>query len=377
MTMITVNGIEAHALRVDVPRIGTWHAQLELDDLISALTRVVIVVGALELRGVVVEDRVDHSKRVLDVVGGAGGWSRVVEPTSYANDAGVRASLVAADVARACGETMGRFEPSAERLGNAYVRDRRSAWATLLDVAGDGVDCYVELDGTTVCAPRASRSLSVNVLGYVPDQQCVIVDDLTARIGDTLVSDLLPGALAVQRLVLLAGSEALRCECYCSGSTDIASQLEGIIERVQHRVLTTLCEYRVVRQVGDRLNLQPVHRADGLPELQRVEVWGAVPGVRPTVVPGARALVAFIGGSRARPVIVAFGPASDAQFAPTALTLSGDVRVTGTLTANSEVTANALTGAVTLGGHKHGVAGVTAGTAAVTTAAPTPGLPDP
>lgn len=373
--MITINGnIAAHDLRVDVPRVGTWHAQVRLDDLASTLTAVVIAVadGALELHGVVVEDRVDHSERVLDVVGGAGGWSRVVEATSYANDAGVKASLVAADVARACGETMGRFEPGVAVLGNAYVRDRRSAWATLLDVAG-GVECHVDFDGTTVCAPWDARQLTVNVLGYVPDQQCVIVDDLAVRIGDTLGSDLLPEPLTVQRLVIVVGSESSpQCQCYCSASTDIASQLEGIIERVQHRVLTTLCEYRVVQQVGDRLNLQPVHRADGLPDLQRVEVWGAFPGVRPSIVPGTRALVAFVGGSRARPVIVAFGPASDAQFAPTALTLSGDVRVSGTITATGEVTANVLTGAVTLSGHTHAVVGVTAGEITVTTAAPIP-----
>jgi hypothetical protein len=370
--MITINGnIVAHELRVDVPRIGTWHAQVQLDDLASMLTTVVIAVadGALELHGVVVEDRVDHSERMLDVVGGAGGWSRVVDATSYANDAGVKASLVAADVARACGESMGRFEPGVAVLGNAYVRDRRSAWATLLDVAG-GVECYVDFDGTTVCAPWGARQLTVNVLGYVPEQQCVIVDDFTVRIGDTLDGDLLPGPLTVQRLVIVAGSEsAPQCQCYCSSSTDIASQLEGIIERVQHRVLTTLCEYRVVQQVGDRLNLQPVHRADGLPDLQRVEVWGAVPGVRPSILPGARALVAFIGGSRARPVIVAFGPASDAQFAPTALTLSGNVRVKGTLTATGEVTANVFTGAVTLSHHVHASSG------ALPT--PAPPVPDP
>lgn len=365
--MITINGnIVAHELRVDVPRIGTWHAEVQIDDLTSMLTSVVIAVadGALELHGVVVEDRVDHSERVLDVVGGAGGWSRVVDATSYANDAGVKASLVAADAARACGETMGRFEPGVAVLGNAYVRDRRSAWATLLDVAG-GVECHVDFDGTTVCAPWDARQLTVNVLGYLPEQQCVIVDDFTVRIGDTLSSDLLPGPLTVQRLVIVVGSEsAPQCQCYCSSSTDIASQLEGIIERVQHRALTTLCEYRVVQQVGDRLNLQPVHRSDGLPDLQRVEVWGAVPGVRPSIVPGARALVAFIGGSRARPVIVAFGPASDAQFAPTALTLSGDVRVTGTLTAGREVTANALVSgkAVTLGHHAHASFGAPATT---------------
>lgn len=365
--MITINGIPAHDIRVDVPRVGTWHAQVRLDDLTSTLTRLVIECAGLELRGVVAEDRIDHSERVLDVVGGAGGWSRVVEATSYANDAGVSAALVAADVARACGETIGRFAPAVPRLGNAYVRDRRTAWATLLDVAGD-VDCYVGYDGATVCAPRAARQLEVNVLAYEPDEQCVVTDDLDVRIGDTLGSDLLPGPLTVQRLVIIAGSESPRCECYCSESTDIASQLEGIIERVQHRQLTVLCEYRVTQQVGDRLNLQPVHREDGLPTLQRVEVWGAVPGARPRVVPGARALVAFIGGSRARPVVLAFGPAADAQFAPTELTLSGNVRVTGTLAADGEVTARAAssTTAVTLGGHKHAAPGGT-------TDSPTPG----
>lgn len=369
--MLSVNGIAAHELRVDVPRIGTWHAVLRLDDLTSALSRVTITCDQLELRGVVVDDRVDHAERVLDVVGGSGGWSRVIEPTSYANDAGVRAALVAADVARAAGEAMGRFAPAADQLGYAYVRDRRTAWATLLDVAG-GVECFVDYDGTTVCAARSARLLEVNVLGYEPEQQCVVTDDLDVRIGDTLGSDLLPGPLVVQRLVIAAGSSSPRCECYCSSASDIASQLEGIIERVQHRQVTTLCEYRVTQQVGDRLNLQPVHRADGLPDLLRVEVWGAVPGVRPSIRPGARALVAFVGGSRTRPIVLAFGPAADAQFAPTALTLSGDVRIRGTLSADSvtadgEVTALAtLPGKVTLSQHVH-----LAGTPS--TAKPTPG----
>jgi hypothetical protein len=82
-------------------------------------------------------------------------------------------------------------------------------------------------------------------------------------------------------------------------------------------------EYRVVTQEGERLNLQPVRVATGMPDLKRVVVRPGVPGCKAQHTLGSRCIVGFIDADPARPCVVSFEDAQSGGFSPDTLFLTG------------------------------------------------------
>jgi hypothetical protein len=82
-------------------------------------------------------------------------------------------------------------------------------------------------------------------------------------------------------------------------------------------------EYRVVTLEGERMNLQPVRVALGMPELRRVTVRPGVAGCKAKVPLGSRVLVAFINNDAGRAIVVGFEDAEGAGFTPDRLDLVG------------------------------------------------------
>jgi hypothetical protein len=82
-------------------------------------------------------------------------------------------------------------------------------------------------------------------------------------------------------------------------------------------------EFRVVTQEGERLNLQPVRAATGLPDLARVPVRPGMAGMRADVAPGSLVLVAFVDADPSRPAVVAHDAPDAPGWMPLALELGG------------------------------------------------------
>jgi hypothetical protein len=83
----------------------------------------------------------------------------------------------------------------------------------------------------------------------------------------------------------------------------------GLFPEMRYR---GLYEYRVTTQTAQRLSLQPVRVASGMPSLSRVPVRPGVAGFRSTVKLGELVLVAFADADPSRPNVVAH----DAPDAP-------------------------------------------------------------
>lgn len=90
-----------------------------------------------------------------------------------------------------------------------------------------------------------------------------------------------------------------------------------------------LHEYRVVSVAGDRVDLQVVRKASGLPDLPRVEAWPGVAGAGSTPALGSLVLVEFIATDPARPFIAYYCPPGAPGFLPTAISMdaSGTVAI--------------------------------------------------
>jgi hypothetical protein len=171
---LQVNGRSVAAAKIFVPGEGVWFADLDLADDAPLTGAVSITLGGSTLRGTVDDSAsgVFGLRRHIRVIGGAAGWRKEIKPTGYTNDAGVRASTVANDAAKACGETLGTFAGGVERLGSHYLRNAGPASRTVEDAAR-GVPWWVDYAGVTQVSARTVTTPapeSYETISY--DPQC-------------------------------------------------------------------------------------------------------------------------------------------------------------------------------------------------------------
>lgn len=336
----TLNSERCTRVVVRVPQRGAWAADVDLESDADVGRGCVIALGpTLRLQGtaVSVQSGVFGKQRRLRVVGGAGGWGQALVTKAYHNDAGVKALLIAQDAARAVGETLGQFVPARERVGADYVRDSvRVASQVLDDAIGDGVLWWVDYAGTTHAAaqrptPAPLADGSYQVLAYDPRARMATLafDDVAAiAIGSQLSAPTLPTPQAVHEYEIHVEPESVRVYAWCGGDARSAGRLpelwRALVERTEQDQLFGLYKYRCVRMVGDRVSLQAVRKAAGLPDIEPISQWPGAAGVHARLTPGVEVLVGFVEGDRAQPVLVHYAGKGAAGHAPVELVIGGE-----------------------------------------------------
>lgn len=330
----SLNGRRLVAARVTVANVGPWFADCDFEDEAKGVEGAAeLRIDKLVLRGTILASAngTHGLQRRARVVGGAAGWSSSVAPKSYHNDAGIKARLVAEDAAREVGETLGTFVPGSERVWRDYARQAGPASRALEDVIG-GVPWWVDYEGGTNVGPRAAAAADARayqVLAYDPRERVatLAVDDLAAiGIGSILAEGLdVPQTVRSLEVRLTAGE--LRVHAWCGGVEGgrghLAELLRAIALRATDGRLWGHYRYRVVKMSGERVELQAVRRAAGLPDLLPVSVMPGVAGVHAELTPGAECLVAFLEGDRGLPIVVAHSGLDGPGFAPMRLTVGG------------------------------------------------------
>jgi hypothetical protein len=143
--------------RVTVPRGGAWHADVLLDkEAALAATGLVLTLAGLKLSCAPYRTPISFQGTTrVRLIGGAGGWRKLLMPKGYKVATGVRLSLVLGDAARECGEKM--VVATDRVLGLHYARDRAPACRLLNRWVP--ADWWIDIDGTTRTAPRASSAI--------------------------------------------------------------------------------------------------------------------------------------------------------------------------------------------------------------------------
>jgi hypothetical protein len=317
---VSVNGHPCSSARLTVGYVGPWQCEVELphDDVLTHPTRVQI--GALTLVGVPLPsaDGTYASQRRARIVGGAAAWSNNVPRKGYHNDAGVKAREVADDAARECGETLGSFIPTSERIGADFAREAGPASSALEAVIGSTA-WWVGYDGLTNVGPRPAHTPapdSYTILAYDPAGRVATLtaDDPSAvQVGSTLLNGLDAPGVVRELEIEAGGQDKLRMHVWLGGTAQDPGRLAGlftsIIQRTSAAHLFGAYRYRVVTQAADeRLDLQAVDRELGLPDLKSITPCPGVAGVHGAVPASGQVLVMFAEGDRSRPFVVAYAP---------------------------------------------------------------------
>lgn len=310
-TALQINKRDVARALLFVPNEGVWFLDADFASDEPLTGAVDITLGASTLKGTVLDPSAGTYglQRKVRILAGAGKWSAVLKPLSYHNDAGVKASTVAADAAHAAGEKLGTFTGGVLRLGAHYQREAGPASRALEDAAR-GVPWWVDYAGVTQVAARLTTtpdpttydvithdSRSRNVTLSVSDLQSV-------GVGSTLTKGL-DSPLVVRSFELEIAPEGLRMRAWCGAgrTSSLASSLRAIVERTTDKRITWPVRYRVVDMAGDRVDLQIVKKASGVPDGLSVPQWPGIAGAHIISALGAEVIVQFVDGDRSDPIV--------------------------------------------------------------------------
>lgn len=324
----TLAGRDVTRVALHVPATGVWLADVELLDPAALSGRVSLVIGDVTFTGTIdaqVSGTAHETLSRYRVVAGAGRWGAMLPPRGYHNDAGLRASVVLQDVARDAGETITDLPTTV--LGVDYVRSAGPGSACLTSLAPEW---WVGTDGTTHGTPRPTTPAatgSYRVLSFDPRSRIAELEATT----DSL-APLLPGSVLSARLPEAMPVRALDVEVTASGFVARAElgsgppRLQAAFSSLLARQQAPLTPYRVLRMVGDRVELQAT-RPTSDPDLGPISLFPGMAGLHASLTPGAEVLVAFVNGDRSQPVVTHFRGKDGSAWAPVSLTLDASTEI--------------------------------------------------
>jgi len=343
--LVSLAGTAATGLRLTLPAWGMWWADVTTEDdagLSVGDTTSLDVTGIACACAVVAAGSVE-GRGAYRLVGGAGGWGTPVVRRGYQDDLGVRVSTVVSDVAAKVGETLD--DVPSTRLGTRFARPAGPASSVLAIVADRA--WYVGLDGVTRFGARAASTYAGDAPRTRLDPAGSIVELATESIAGLVPGVSVDGSDPATDVEFSLEGDRFTVRVYSGARTsrrvDALQQLLDALD--PRRKFRAAYEYRVVTQSSDRLNLQPVRVASGMPDLSRVEVRLA-PGVKAQHMLGSTVMVAFADADPSRPFVFTGDAAGAPGWMPLGLEL-GDTPTLGVARITDAVVAGGFAGTIT------------------------------
>lgn len=302
--MATCNRLPIQRAEIEIPYRRIWTARLTFTDREGPATGepAEIMLGDLRLVGTVIEAGSFGGVATARVVAGRGGWRRTPEPLSFQNDANLNSLDIAQALASSVGETV---VGTGVTLGAHWSFDTTVSAACNMDRLGAW---YVREDGVTVLGLREDGAEVKSVVedfdparerATIPVEETALVSYLP---GAIVVSESLADALPIRHVRILLTADRIYVE---------ASSREQAVDRLAEHVTKRLrflgtYTYRIIEQIGERLQLQSVDTIDGLPDQLLVDKAHGIPGVLSDCTESGEVLIAFADGNAGRPRVVGF-----------------------------------------------------------------------
>jgi hypothetical protein len=319
-----LNGTSCSKARLQCADWGVWWSDCTLVDPVELApgTSVHLQFADLNCTGTIVSGGAFEGRAAYRVAGGGGGWGKLIEARAYLDDAGVSASVVLSDAARDAGETIADL-PS-DRMGSHFARLAGAASSALNVIAPHG--WRVDFDGTT----RIGRRPATTYTGSAPRTRVDPASGVIELATETLVG-LVPGVSIDGSAPASDVEFSIDANRITARVWSIASGMSRALNALERTVLALFpnlryrgaFEFRIVTQSGERLNLQPVRSAMGMPELPNVPVRAGMAGLKAKHLPGSIVVVQFLDADPSRPIVTGFDEPDAPGWMPLELILGG------------------------------------------------------
>jgi hypothetical protein len=130
MAFASVNGVAASDARVGIPRLGVWTARVALDADAELDGPCRLELGGVAFEGFARRSGTSEGLRHLQLVGGAGGLRREVEPRGYQS---VPLRVPLTDILSTAGEAL------SPNCSSEVLNTQLAHWATLRGTAGNAL----------------------------------------------------------------------------------------------------------------------------------------------------------------------------------------------------------------------------------------------
>lgn len=337
MSLSTLAGSTVVKASITWPAWGLWWTEVDVSDPAQLSGQQTLTIAGTEFAGTVMTGGAFNGRASYRLVAGGGGVNKALPKKGYVNDAGVALSLVLADAAREAGETLSLSGVTA-RLGPHYARKKDETLGDLLQRHFPG-GWYADPDGTIRIGTRAATTYTGTAPRVRVDPAGNVIDLAVDSLEGLAPGVQVDGSSPATDLQIDLTPERLTVRVYAAKRT---SRRLDAYRRIMRAVFPSLAylgvwEYRVVNATGERLNLQPVRVASGMPDLRNVPVRPGVFGLKATTgvgnPPGELVLVCFADGDPSRPQVFAHDAADAPSWLPFAASLVRPLARIGDLTA--------------------------------------------
>lgn len=348
----TANGQDVLSAVLTEGRVGVWTCELDVDSDDALSGAVTLDIDGVQWKGTVVRGAAVSGRYHAHLVGGAGGLAKVLDAKFYYQ---TQLGTVLSDIMRATGETLSATVAPAVTTHQVlrWSRNRATGGQALKQVALElGLQWRILRDGTVWLGSDSwpEASADYDQVGDAPGRGSVTIAPEAPTVG--------PGSLFQSRHVSavvtrVTGSGGLRQEILfdddtADGNGRLLAGMSAIVEGLVGNRIDYARMYvaKVVRQHSDRsLDLlceDETMRGTGI---AHVPIRHGLPGVIVQVPAGGKVLLFFENADPALPAAALWPDGTSVTAiditAPT-ITIHGDLKVTGEVTALSENPATAV-----------------------------------
>ncbi|AKV03196.1 hypothetical protein AKJ09_09859 [Labilithrix luteola] len=323
---LTINGLVATSMRWLAGWCGPWVAELPLSgDIVPTGPAIIASTTGIAARGTI---DAEHSgefaeKRFVRVIGGNGGWSKVVRAQPYHSDIGLRLDELVTTTAAEVGEAAVVLLP--KMLGIDFARREDVASQIFADA---GVDWWVGLDGVTKVGirPPLPSPTSLLVLDWDPAAGTVSFQADALVEPGTVVVDPRFGRRVVREVEANVANASVTGTLWLVEASpeagtvsEFVDSISAIARRATRIEASRLYEYRVIAMAGDRVQLQAI--SPGMPDLLPTSIWAGASGYKAKLRPSSTVLVGFREGKMSKPYVAFYEAPEGNSWRPVELEL--------------------------------------------------------
>lgn len=306
MSLLAINGQRAVTFALTIPAYGATVADVSMASAMALGASADLQVGNLHVKSAVFRAAPFAGVQSARIVGGYGGWRKVIKARGYSHEAGVRMSSVLGDAARECGEKINVVADRA--LGLSWVREKARGERTLHQLAPNS--WWIDTAGVTQIGATRSSALIKSPFTVVTWQGGRGRFEIATEVyedwmpGRTFSAPTITGVQTVNTVMMTGDNDGkIRTVILTEanrGENRLLDEIRSVIRsEVPSLSYCAFWQYKIVSVNGKKISAIPLDPNGIMPPLADVPPMPGLMGETVTQTIGNTCIIAFLDASPA------------------------------------------------------------------------------